>query len=616
METSQFHPSRHEVEVVLLEGGVDLEGDLLHNLTVVGVLDDEEVLGVAAVFACLEVEGAAEGALCVLLADFVGDDLLDVADDVAVGVGEVDVEVRWDEAGADGLELVEVQAEAHVADLVAGAQQVDAHGLHGVLLGVFLVGSRVGADVPEVDDGHDYLLQAGTAVDEVQAAALDLQADLLARRKGFVGRRALQEAHGQQVLGLGVWRRDDVAAGLLDDLVLLEAAAGLAVLRERLRRVEEAVVGGQQDTRAGEFIDDDAHEVLELGDGLLAGGEDLLVVRVAGRVDGVVVDVDDVHAAHLGGALTALHADEVRGLEGDALGIGSLEHGIAVRCIGGLAVGEHGEAASRWRDRQLLVRQQGGHAELRDAREHGLAARELDLARDVALELLCERRGDFVAHGVRDDDEDAARERRNLVAVERLLLGHFLYLAVGCEVMGAVLRPILAEICEIAFGIRGLDNLRELLVAVVESRRQGGLEELGERSMELPVVGVHAVVVARVGVPDLLRARQVEACCVAAQEVHHVASLDEGVVAVFVLLVPEGRPAALDDLHERIRVQEVVDGILQEFRQDDGIDAGEEVKAAELAEREVLQPVDEVERALDALRDGAELAAAHAVHPL
>lgn len=110
----------HEVEVVLLEGGVDLEGDLLHDLAVVGVLDDEEVLGAAAVFACLEVEGAAEGALRVLLADFVGDDLLDVADDIAVGVGEVDVEVRWDEAGADGLELVEVQAEAHTEnDLVS-----------------------------------------------------------------------------------------------------------------------------------------------------------------------------------------------------------------------------------------------------------------------------------------------------------------------------------------------------------------------------------------------------------------------------------------------------------------------------------------------------------------
>ncbi|WP_195847839.1 hypothetical protein [Selenomonas montiformis] len=103
----------HEAEFVLLEDSVDLEGDLLHDFAVVGVVDDEEVLGIAAVVACLEVEGAAEGALSVLLADFIGDDLLDVADDIAVGIGEVDVEVRGDEAGAYGLELVEVQAEAH-----------------------------------------------------------------------------------------------------------------------------------------------------------------------------------------------------------------------------------------------------------------------------------------------------------------------------------------------------------------------------------------------------------------------------------------------------------------------------------------------------------------------
>ena len=199
--------------------------------------------------------------------------------------------------------------------------------------------------MPEVDDGHDHLLQAGAAVDEVQAAAFDLQADLLAWREGLVGRSALHEVHGQQVIGLGVWRRDDVAAGLLDDLVLLQAALCLAVLGGGLHRVEEAVVGRQQDARAGELVDDDAHEILELGDGFLTGGEDLLVVRVAGCVDGVMVDVDDVHAAHLGGALAALHADDVAGLQGDALRIGGFEHGIAIRCVGGLTVCEHGEVA-------------------------------------------------------------------------------------------------------------------------------------------------------------------------------------------------------------------------------------------------------------------------------
>ena len=122
VEVSQFHPLRYEVEVILLEGGVNLEGNFLHDLAVVGVVDDEEVLGIAAVVACFEVEGAAEGAVGVFLADLVGDDFLDVADDVAVGVSEVDVEVCGDEACADGFDLVEVQAEAHVADLVAGAQ--------------------------------------------------------------------------------------------------------------------------------------------------------------------------------------------------------------------------------------------------------------------------------------------------------------------------------------------------------------------------------------------------------------------------------------------------------------------------------------------------------------
>ena len=55
--------SLHEVEVILLEDGVNLEGDFLHDLAVVGVVDDEEVLGIAVVVACLEVEGAAEDAV-------------------------------------------------------------------------------------------------------------------------------------------------------------------------------------------------------------------------------------------------------------------------------------------------------------------------------------------------------------------------------------------------------------------------------------------------------------------------------------------------------------------------------------------------------------------------
>jgi hypothetical protein len=41
--------------------------------------------------------------------------------------------------------------------------------------------------------------------------------------------------------------------------------------------------------------------------------------------------------------------------------------------------------------------------------------------------------------------EMMTKMRLDLVAVERLLFGHLLYLAVGREVVGAVLRPILAE---------------------------------------------------------------------------------------------------------------------------------------------------------------------------
>lgn len=86
------------------------------------VHDDQEISCRIAVLQLLQVEADAEGSIVIVLSRAVGDDLLNIADLLAILIGEIDLISPGHTIIANSLPLIEVQAEDHVADLSAGRE--------------------------------------------------------------------------------------------------------------------------------------------------------------------------------------------------------------------------------------------------------------------------------------------------------------------------------------------------------------------------------------------------------------------------------------------------------------------------------------------------------------
>lgn len=208
-----------KVKFILLECCINLELDLLYHFTVVRILDDEEILSTSTIIACLEVKAATERTVCAFRADLIGYDALHVTDDVIVSIRKVHSIVCRYEARSYGFYLIEVQAEVHVAHLMAGTQESYLHRLHSILLTVLPIGCGIRADVLEFKDGHHHFLQAHATMDEVQAAALDLEPYLFSGSKALEIRPALHEIDCQQVVCLGLFICNDITAGKFHNML-------------------------------------------------------------------------------------------------------------------------------------------------------------------------------------------------------------------------------------------------------------------------------------------------------------------------------------------------------------------------------------------------------------
>lgn len=322
------------------------------------------------------------------------------------------------------------------------------------------------------------------------------------------------------------------------------------------------------------------------------------------------------NAAHERRALLALPVQQVGCPQGNALRVRRLQHGIAVRRLRRLPIREHRDAAIPYPYGELLMRQQRRHAELRDARQQGLAARELYLARHLAAEFPGELRCDLVAHGIRDDDEKPAAGRCDPLRIKRCLLRHLADLAIPPEFLGAVLRPVFPELREEAICVLVLDERRELLIGIIEPGWQLHLQNLVKGRMEPPVAAVHAVIVLRIRLPDLARLRPMEARRVLRGKGEHLPVFRERIVEDGKILIPERRAPPLDDRRNGLRLQQAVFRILQELAEDDRIDAREEVECTELLDGQCPEPMHEIQRLFHLPDDRPECGATRAVHPL
>ena len=129
--------SPEEVELIHRKCDVDLELFTL-NLQAILVGNDEIIgLGVA-VFQRLQIEAAPEGTILPVVTGLVRNDLLDITDCFSGTIREVQLVGCRLPVAANSLLLIEVQGEAHIADLPVGRQQTDFHRL-GVVLALILL---------------------------------------------------------------------------------------------------------------------------------------------------------------------------------------------------------------------------------------------------------------------------------------------------------------------------------------------------------------------------------------------------------------------------------------------------------------------------------------------
>ena len=122
--------------------------------------------------------------------------------------------------------------------------------------------------------------------------------------------------------------------------------------------IQEAVVGSDDDIRAAPLVGDDADHVLQLFNRRIAGAEDR-TLQMTGLVNGVVVDIDHVHALDERLPVGTLHADNVLVLERHAGRVRCLQELVPVGSLSGLPVGQHRQSlglAALQLDGQLLMR--------------------------------------------------------------------------------------------------------------------------------------------------------------------------------------------------------------------------------------------------------------------
>ena len=137
-----------------------------------------------------------------IVGGLVGDNRGGIADDLSIAISKIRTTGSCRADASDGFFLVEIQREYHVADFPACRQKMNSH-RHGVeLASVALVFLAIVAKEVVFDDRYDHLLKADTAVDEIQTAALHLDANTFSRCEAFIIGIAVEEFYRKKILRL------------------------------------------------------------------------------------------------------------------------------------------------------------------------------------------------------------------------------------------------------------------------------------------------------------------------------------------------------------------------------------------------------------------------------
>ena len=162
---------------------------------------------------------------------------------------------------------------------------------------------------------------------------------------------------------------------------------------------------------------DNPHHILYLLDCFLTSSKDG-GFRMSCLVNGVMVDIYHIHSPHQSSPFCPLHTNDFFVFQGDAFGVGGLQDFIPHRRFGGFTVRQYRHFTGLNLCRQLLMRQEGRHAELRDRRENTLHGADFHLALRFPAQHLCQFGSNLIAHGVGDYDINSCIRCSYLIAIK------------------------------------------------------------------------------------------------------------------------------------------------------------------------------------------------------
>ena len=339
-----------------------MELDLFHvNL----VCDHQTVDFLLIIRSGFQVEPDTEHAICRVIAGFIRDDRLPVADHHALIVRHVDGVSAGLDLIAHGLTLMELQRENQVGNLAAFAQKFQLRVLN---LDVILVAR---AEVLEGNHRHDKLLQADTAVDIVLTTALNLHADGVLRGIALDGRSVQLpfQIDGKQEISSCVRSSQRITPSKLIHVAREGFPVNLVALIQRLIGIEEAVIRRDENICSAQFVHDDTQDTGKLLNCRLAGVKDFGLRRgfVSDGVDGIVIDVYYIFSGNQLPPFILLHVQKVIVLNGNAGFRRRVQDRVSLHGgTGGISVNENVHTVVH---RNALSRKKCCHTKLRDGRE-------------------------------------------------------------------------------------------------------------------------------------------------------------------------------------------------------------------------------------------------------
>ena len=220
--------------------------------------------------------------------------------------------------------LEEAQGENHIADFTGCRQQANGNGLRIILLPVTLIGFAGIAQELIVNNGNHHFLKADATVHKVQSAATHFNADVLTGSEGSQPGCLVGEFHRQQIVRLCALLHQSVPATVLHILLTEAGLVHLVILSQRAVSIQEAVVGSNENPGATEVIDNHADQVLNFVNCIVACREYQVVRSMAGFVNLIVIDVDDIHTLDQRLTVGTLHSNDILVLKCNAGAVGGL----------------------------------------------------------------------------------------------------------------------------------------------------------------------------------------------------------------------------------------------------------------------------------------------------